>query len=40
VAIDTSGAILMQLLLYARATHAMNHRRQKSVEEPELSLTQ
>ncbi len=41
VAIDTCGAILMQLLLYARATHAMNRqRRQKSVEEPELSLTQ
>jgi VanZ family protein len=39
VAIDTSGAILVQLLLYARATHAMNRRRQKSVEELELSLT-
>jgi len=40
VAIDTSGALLMQLLLYARATHARNRRRQNSVEEPELSLTQ
>ena len=39
VAIDTSGAIMMQLLLYARATHAMTRRRQHSVEEPEASLT-
>jgi VanZ family protein len=40
VAIDTCGAILMQLLLYAWTTHAMNRRRRHSVEEPELSLTQ
>lgn len=39
VAIDTSGAIMMQLLLYARAAHAMTRRRQHSVEEPEASLT-
>ena len=39
VAIDTSGAIMMQLLLYARAVHAMTRRRQHSVEEPEPSLT-
>ena len=39
VAIDTSGAIMMQLLLYARAVHAMNGHRQNSVDEPEPSLT-
>jgi VanZ family protein len=39
VAIDTSGAILVQLLLYARATHARNRRRRSSVEAPELTLT-
>ena len=39
VAIDTTGALLMQLLLYARAAHAMTRRRQQSVEEPEPSLT-
>jgi VanZ family protein len=39
VAIDTSGAVLAQLLLYARAAHAMNRQRHNSVEEPEPSLT-
>ena len=39
VAIDTSGAIMMQLLLYARAAHAMGRQRRSSVEEPEPSLT-
>ena len=39
VAIDTSGAIMMQLLLYARAAHAMGRQRRNSVEEPEPSLT-
>ncbi len=39
VAIDTTGALVMQLLLYARAAHAMSHRRQNPVDEPEPSLT-
>ena len=39
VVIDTTGAIVMQILLYARAVHAMSHRRQNSVDEPEPSLT-
>ena len=39
VAIDTCGALLMQVLLYARATHTMNRRRRNTVEAPELTLT-
>jgi len=39
VAIDTSGALLMQLLLYARATHMLSRRRRESVQEPEPSIT-
>jgi VanZ family protein len=39
VLIDTSGALLAQLLLYARATHTMNRRRRSTVEAPELTLT-
>ena len=39
VAIDTSGAVLAQLLLYARATYAMNRQRRSTVEAPELTLT-
>jgi VanZ family protein len=39
VAIDTSGALLMQLLLYARAAHMLNHRRRDAVQEPESSIT-
>ena len=39
VVIDTSGAVVMQLVIYALSAHAMSRRRQ-SVDEPELSLTQ
>ena len=39
VAIDTSGALLMQLLFYARAIHTINRRRRSTVEAPELTLT-
>ena len=39
VAIDTAGALLMQLLLYARASHSMNLQRRHSAEEREPSLT-
>lgn len=39
VAIDTSGAIVVQLLIFALSAHAMGRRRRASVEEPELSLT-
>jgi VanZ family protein len=39
VAIDTSGAIMMQLLLYARAAHINHRRRQESVQEAEPSIT-
>ena len=39
VAIDTSGALLMQLLLYARATHMLSRRRRESVQVPEPSIT-
>ena len=39
VAIDTSGAIVMQLLIYVLSARAMSRRRRASVEEPELSLT-
>ncbi len=38
VVIDTCGAIVMQLVVYALSAHAMTKRRQ-SVDEPELSLT-
>jgi VanZ family protein len=39
VLIDTSGALLAQLLLYARATYTMSRRRRSTVEAPELTLT-
>ena len=39
VAIDTAGALLMQLLLYARASHTMSVLRKHSAEEHEASLT-
>ena len=39
VALDTAGAVLMQLLLYGYATHRMNIQRQNFAEEPEASLT-
>jgi VanZ family protein len=39
VAIDTSGALAMQLLLYARAAHINSRRRQESVQEAEHSIT-
>ncbi len=39
VAIDTSGAVVMQLLLYQLAAYAMSRNRQDSVEAPEPSLT-
>jgi VanZ family protein len=38
VAIDTSGALVMQLLIYALSTRAMRRRRRDSMEEPEFSL--
>ena len=39
VAIDTSGAIAMQLLLYARTAHINSRRRQESVQEAETSIS-
>jgi len=39
VALDTAGALLMQLLLYARASHSMTLQRRHSAEEREPSLT-
>lgn len=39
VAIDAAGALLMQLLLYARAAHQMSVQRQVSVEKRDISLT-
>ena len=39
VAIDTAGALLMQLLLYARASHTMNMQRRHLAEEREPSFT-
>ncbi len=39
VIIDTCGAVVMQLVIYALSAHAMSRRR-PSVDEPELSLTQ
>ena len=39
VALDTAGALLMQLLLYARASHSMTLQRRQSAEEREPSLT-
>ncbi len=38
VVIDTGGGLLIQLLLYARAVHAMNRLR-RNVDEPEPSLS-
>ena len=39
VAIDTSGALLMQVLIYALTIHAMRRRQTNNVDELELSLT-
>jgi VanZ family protein len=39
VALDTSGALLMQVLLYARAVHINSRRRQESVQQAEHSNT-
>jgi VanZ family protein len=39
VVIDTTGAVVMQLVIYSLSAHAMSRRRKDSVEEPELSLT-
>ena len=39
VAIDTSGALVTQMLIYAVSAHAMSRHRLNSVEEPEPSLT-
>jgi VanZ family protein len=39
VALDTAGALLMQLLLYARAVHSMSLQRKHAVEEREPTLT-
>jgi VanZ family protein len=39
VAVDTCGAITMQIMIYALSVHAISRRRRESVEEPELSLT-
>jgi VanZ family protein len=39
IAIDTAGAVLMQLLLYAWATHTISVNRQHSTEESAVSLT-
>jgi VanZ family protein len=39
VAIDTAGALLMQLLLYGRAARAMTLQRRKSADRHEVSLT-
>lgn len=38
VALDTAGAVLMQLLLYARASHSMSLHRKHAAEEREPSL--
>ncbi len=40
VALDTAGALLMQVLLYARASYLMSLQRRHSVGEHEPSLTQ
>lgn len=39
VAIDTAGAVGMQLLLYARASHTMNMQRRQPADEREPTLT-
>jgi len=39
VAIDTSGALLMQVLIYALTIHAMRRRQTNNVDELERSLT-
>jgi VanZ family protein len=39
VMIDTTGALVMQLLLYSRASHAMSLQRKHEAEEREPSLT-
>jgi VanZ family protein len=39
VAIDTSGAVVTQLVIYALSVRAMGRRRAGPVEEPELSMT-
>jgi len=39
VAIDTSGALLMQVLIYALTVHAMRRQQTNNVDEPELSHT-
>jgi VanZ family protein len=38
VALDTAGAVLMQLLLYARASHSMSLHRKHATEEREPTL--
>jgi len=39
VALDTAGALLMQMLLYSRATHTINLHRRHVAEEHEPTLT-
>jgi len=39
VAIDTSGALLMQVLIYALTVHATRRQPTNTVDEPELFLT-
>jgi VanZ family protein len=39
VALDTAGALLMQVLLYARASHTMTLQRRNSAEEREPTFT-
>jgi hypothetical protein len=39
VALDTAGAVLMQVLLYGYVMHLMNIQRQNFAEEREASLT-
>lgn len=39
VALDTAGAVLMQVLLYARATHSMSLQRKHATEDREPTLT-
>jgi VanZ family protein len=39
VAIDTSGALMMQLLLYARAAHMLSRRRQGTLQDAETSIS-
>jgi VanZ family protein len=39
VIIDTSGALLTQILIYVLSARAKDRRRRSSVEEPEASLT-